>query len=77
MAVRDEVSGFLIPGHDPEAYAQALHRFALAPELVERMGGAAAAHAQRFGWDTAAAATADVYTEAMQDHRRRVRAHHG
>lgn len=73
VAVRDGVSGFLIPGHDPAAYAEALARFADAPELVTRMGDAAAEHAQRFGWDTAAAATADVYTEAMQDHRRRVR----
>jgi D-inositol-3-phosphate glycosyltransferase len=40
------------------------------------MGPAAARHAERFGWDTAAAATADVYTAAAQDHRRRVRAGH-
>ncbi|WP_411083853.1 D-inositol-3-phosphate glycosyltransferase [Streptomyces sp. cmx-18-6] len=77
VAVRDEVSGFLIPGHDPEAYARALGRFADAPELVERMGAAAAAHAQCFGWDTAASATADVYTAALADHRRRARTHHG
>lgn len=74
--MRDEVSGFLIPGHDPEAYAQALGRFADSPQLVDRMGRAAAAHAQSFGWDTAAAATADVYTAAMHDHRRRARSHH-
>lgn len=77
VAVRDEVSGFLIPGHDPEAYARAIERFADAPELVERMGAAAAAHAQCFGWDTAASATADVYTAALADHRRRARTHHG
>lgn len=77
MAVRDGVSGFLIPGHEPQAYAQALARFADAPELVARMGAAAAAHAQGFGWDTAASATADVYTAAMHEHRRRVRSNHG
>ncbi|ESU49242.1 putative glycosyl transferase [Streptomyces sp. HCCB10043] len=77
VAVRDEVSGFLIPGHEPEAYARALGRFADAPELVERMGAAAATHAQSFGWDTSASATADVYTAALCDHRRRARAHHG
>ncbi|WP_328901400.1 MULTISPECIES: D-inositol-3-phosphate glycosyltransferase [unclassified Streptomyces] len=76
VAVRDGVSGFLIPGHDPAAYAQALERFAQAPELVARMGGAAAEHAQRFGWDTAAAATAEVYTAAIQEHRRRTRTRH-
>ncbi len=77
VAVRDGVSGFLIPGHEPEAYARALERFADAPELVERMGAAAARHAQSFGWDTAASATADVYTAALADHRRRARIHHG
>ncbi|MEU5714926.1 D-inositol-3-phosphate glycosyltransferase [Streptomyces sp. NPDC020403] len=77
VAVRDGVSGFLIPGHEPEAYARALGRFADSPELVDRMGAAAAAHAQSFGWDTAASATADVYTSAMYDHRRRARSHRG
>lgn len=77
VAVRDGVSGFLIPGHDPEAYARALGRFAENAELAGRMGAAAAAHAQSFGWDTAASATADVYTAAMCDHRRRARSHHG
>ncbi|KDQ68646.1 D-inositol-3-phosphate glycosyltransferase [Streptomyces halstedii] len=73
VAVRDGVSGFLIPGHDPEAYAEALGRFADNPELADRMGEAAAAHAQSFGWGTAASATADVYTAALYDHRRRAR----
>ncbi len=77
VAVRDGVSGFLVQGHEPEAYARALGRFADAPELVGRMGAAAAAHAQSFGWDTAASATADVYTAALCDHRRRARTHHG
>ncbi|MFF7360340.1 D-inositol-3-phosphate glycosyltransferase [Streptomyces sp. NPDC008125] len=77
VAVRDGVSGFLIPGHDPESYALALERFVRTPELVDRMGAAAAEHAQSFGWGTAAAATADVYTGAMQDHRRRVRSRQG
>lgn len=77
VAVRDGASGFLIPGHDPQAYAQQLARFAESPELVARMGAAAAAHAQGFGWDTAASATADVYTAALHEHRRRVRVHHG
>lgn len=77
VAVRDGVSGFLVQGHDPEAYAQALGRFADSAELADRMGEAAAAHAQSFGWDTAASATADVYTAAMYDHRRGARSRHG
>lgn len=77
VAVRDGVSGFLVQGHEPEAYAQALGRFADSAELAGRMGEAAAAHAQSFGWDTAASATADVYTAAMYDHRRGARSRHG
>ncbi len=77
VAVRDEVTGLLIPGHDPADYAQALHRLLADKDLAGRMGAAAARHAESFGWDTAASATADVYTAAMYEHRRRVRSHHG
>ncbi|GAA3139338.1 D-inositol-3-phosphate glycosyltransferase [Streptomyces echinatus] len=77
VAVRDGETGFLVQGHDPADYARLLGRFADEPGLAERMGRAAARHAQSFGWDTAAAATADVYTAATQSHRRRVRSHHG
>ncbi|NBE51515.1 D-inositol-3-phosphate glycosyltransferase [Streptomyces boluensis] len=77
VAVRDEVSGFLVQGHDPAAYARVLERFADDELLTDRMGEAAARHAQAFGWDTAASATADVYTAAMHERRGRVRSHHG
>jgi D-inositol-3-phosphate glycosyltransferase len=77
VAVRDGRTGVLVRGHNPADYARALGDFADDPALLTRMGGEAARHAQCFGWDTAAAATADVYTAAMQAHRRRVRSHHG
>ena len=77
VAVRDQETGFLVNGHDPAAYARVLREFADDAQLSARMGAAAARHAQGFGWDTSAAATADVYTAAMHDHRRRVRSHHG
>jgi D-inositol-3-phosphate glycosyltransferase len=77
VAVRDELTGILVPGHDPADYAEALLRFVRDPALTARMGAAAALHAEGFGWDTAASATADVYTAAMYEHRRRVRSHHG
>ncbi|WP_437112477.1 D-inositol-3-phosphate glycosyltransferase [Streptomyces cinnamoneus] len=76
VAVRDEVSGFLIPGHDPADYADALGRFAADPQLVDRMGDAAARHAQSFGWGAAAAGTAEVYTAAIAERRRRLRSAH-
>ncbi|MFD6417610.1 D-inositol-3-phosphate glycosyltransferase [Streptomyces sp. NPDC060194] len=77
VAVRDGVSGMLIPGHDPASYADALLRFVDNPHLVEHMGRTAALHAEGFGWDSAAAATAEVYTAAMAERRLRLRSPHG
>ncbi|MET7287731.1 D-inositol-3-phosphate glycosyltransferase [Streptomyces sp. NPDC005573] len=77
VAVRDGVTGYLVDGHDPADYARVLRRFADDPTLATTMGAAAARHARSFGWDTSAAATADVYTAATQAHRRRVRSQHG
>ncbi|REK86026.1 D-inositol-3-phosphate glycosyltransferase [Streptomyces inhibens] len=77
VAVRDGVSGFLVAGHDPADYARALRRFVVDPSLPARMGTDAARHAQSFGWDTAAAATGEVYTAAMQERRRHLRSLHG
>ncbi|WP_367574284.1 D-inositol-3-phosphate glycosyltransferase [Streptomyces griseoaurantiacus] len=74
VAVRDRSTGFLVDGHDPAAYARVLEDFADTPTLTETMGDAAARHARCFGWDAAAAATAEVYTGAVHDHRRRMRA---
>ncbi|POX48521.1 D-inositol-3-phosphate glycosyltransferase [Streptomyces sp. Ru71] len=69
VAVHDGVSGVLVTGHDPEDYARALGRFADDPSLTARMGAAAARHARSFGWDTAAAATAEVYAAALRERR--------
>nr|WP_037640944.1 D-inositol-3-phosphate glycosyltransferase [Streptomyces bicolor] len=77
VAVRDGHTGFLVQGHNPAHYARVLGAFADDPHLSPRMGEAAARHAQSFGWDAAAAATADVYVAASHAHRRRVRSHHG
>ncbi|MFE1801799.1 D-inositol-3-phosphate glycosyltransferase [Streptomyces sp. NPDC059517] len=77
VAVRHKETGFLVSGHNPVDYARVLRDFADNRALPDRMGAAAAWHAQSFGWDTAAAATADVYTAAMNEHRRHVRSHHG
>ncbi|MEU1891910.1 D-inositol-3-phosphate glycosyltransferase [Streptomyces pristinaespiralis] len=76
VAVRDERTGFLVPGHDPAHYADVLAGFVRDPSRTERMGAAAARHAQSFGWGAAASATADVYQAAMYEHRRRTRATH-
>ncbi|MFI6654442.1 D-inositol-3-phosphate glycosyltransferase [Streptomyces sp. NPDC050523] len=67
VAVRDGVSGTLVPGHDPADYARALRAFADDPHLSARMGRSAARHARSFGWDTAATATAQVYAAAVRE----------
>ncbi|AZQ40281.1 glycosyltransferase [Streptomyces cyaneochromogenes] len=61
VAVRDGVSGVLVPGHDPADYARALYGFADTPARSARMGEAAIRHARSFGW----ASAADVYTAAL------------
>ncbi|MFF9132930.1 glycosyltransferase [Streptomyces sp. NPDC014806] len=71
VAVRDGLSGVLVPGHDPADYARALARFADDPALSVRMGAAAARHARSFGWDATAVATAHVYAEALRERRAR------
>ncbi|RBM17926.1 D-inositol-3-phosphate glycosyltransferase [Streptomyces sp. PT12] len=65
VVVRDGGTGFLIEGHDPVRYADALRRFAERPELSEAFGAAAARHARRFGWSATAADTLAVYREAL------------
>ncbi|MFJ4677319.1 MULTISPECIES: D-inositol-3-phosphate glycosyltransferase [unclassified Kitasatospora] len=65
VAVRDGRTGTLVPGHDPEAWARALHPYVADPSLTPVRGAAAARHAAAFGWLTAAGATAEVYTGAM------------
>ncbi|MFD8481216.1 D-inositol-3-phosphate glycosyltransferase [Kitasatospora sp. NPDC059673] len=65
VAVRDGLTGTLVPGHDPDAWAQALLPYVTDPALARARGEQAARHAAAFGWLTAAGSTADVYADAM------------
>jgi len=65
VAVRDGLTGTLVQGHDPAAWAHALHPYVTDQELVGRRGAAAARHAAAFGWGAAAASTVDVYAGAL------------
>lgn len=65
VAVRDGLTGALVQGHDPQDWARALRPYVTDAELVHRQGRAAAEHAGAFGWETAAAGMAEVYTAAM------------
>ena len=62
-AVRDGSSGFLIQGHDPAAYAEAVLRLIRDQRLAEAMSRAAVGHAARFSWEATAAGLGDVYRE--------------
>jgi len=48
--VRDEVSGYLVPSHDPAAYAERIGRLLDDPELAQQMGRRGRLLAQRFSW---------------------------
>ncbi|WP_441251517.1 D-inositol-3-phosphate glycosyltransferase [Kitasatospora sp. McL0602] len=63
VAVRDGVTGLMVQGHDPAAYARALCRFADDPRWVGQLGLAAVRHAAGFGWEACARATERVYAE--------------
>ncbi|WP_308217264.1 D-inositol-3-phosphate glycosyltransferase [Streptantibioticus silvisoli] len=69
VAVRDGGTGFLVDGHDPARYADVLRRFVDRPGLTDELGAAAVRHAQSFGWEASAQATAEVYDAAVRRHR--------
>jgi D-inositol-3-phosphate glycosyltransferase len=64
-AVHDGVSGILIDGHDPAAYARALHDLFASPGLREDLARGAVAHASRFGWGVTVDRLLTVYAGAM------------
>jgi D-inositol-3-phosphate glycosyltransferase len=69
-AVRGEVSGLLVPGHDPVDYAKAIRRVVESPALREELSAGAVAHAHRFSWQRTAehllATYRDVLAEAVE-----------
>ena len=66
-AVADGVSGVLVDGHDPAAYAAVLAELADDPARRRALGSAAVDHAARFGWGTTAAGLLDVYGDALAE----------
>ena len=64
-AVRDGVSGVLVDGHDPAAYARVLGDL-VAARLLRALGEGALAHASRFGWDQAVDRLTEVYADAVR-----------
>jgi len=52
--VRDEVSGYLVAGHNPAAYAEKIGRLLENPEQAQQMGRRGRLLAQRFSWSRTA-----------------------
>ena len=63
--VEDGKTGYLISGHDPEPYAQALNSLLANPPLREAMGRAALAKARTMGWDRVASRILDLYSDLL------------
>ncbi|WP_281274028.1 D-inositol-3-phosphate glycosyltransferase [Sphaerisporangium album] len=74
-AVRHGVSGLLVDGHEPPAWAAALRRFVDLPGWRDAMATGAREHAAGFGWSATATRLMDVYGAAVA--RRRTGGHHG
>ena len=64
-AVRDDVTGLLVPGQDVPAWADALGMLLDDDAERHRMGARGAAHASSFSWDNTAAATLAAYGLAL------------
>lgn len=68
-AVAKDVSGFLIEGHDPRAYAAAITRLADDGVLLAELERGAVMHAAAFGWESTTVGLLDTYRAAMADQR--------
>ncbi|WP_047260489.1 D-inositol-3-phosphate glycosyltransferase [Corynebacterium uterequi] len=64
IAVKDEVTGLLVDGHDPRAWADALEELLDDDARRIAMGKAGVAHAHTFSWAAAAQRLNEVYARA-------------
>lgn len=67
--VVDGVTGVLVRGHDPEAWARALADLLADPARRALLGAGARRHARGLGWDAAAASMLKVYELAAERRR--------
>jgi D-inositol-3-phosphate glycosyltransferase len=64
--VRDDVSGYLIDGHDPAEYAERIGRLLADPELAQQMGRRGRLLAQRFSWTRTADRLEGLFEQVIE-----------
>jgi D-inositol-3-phosphate glycosyltransferase len=69
--VRDEVTGYLVDGHDPATYAERIGRLLENPELAQQMGRRGRLLAQRFSWTRTAGRLEQLFERVIEDSRER------
>jgi len=67
------VSGYLIDGHEPAAYAERIGRLLNNPELAQQMGRRGRLLAQRFSWTRTADRLQELFEGMIE--RAQVRVH--
>jgi D-inositol-3-phosphate glycosyltransferase len=72
-AVRDGVSGVLVDGHKPSAWADVIGRLIDDPTRLAALSTGAVGHASGFGWQATVDATLQAYAAARVEHRHRYR----
>jgi len=70
--VRDEVSGYLIHGNDPAAYAERIGRLLADPQMAQQMGRHGSLLAQRFSWNRTADRLETLFDRVIEDGQARV-----
>ncbi len=73
--LRDEVSGYLVAGHNPAAYAEKIGRLLENPEQAQQMGRRGRLLAQRFSWPRTADRLQELFDGVIE--RAQVRVHAG
>jgi len=64
-AVKDQVSGLLVTGHDPKTWANAILRLCTDGELRDRLGTGAVEYARNFGWDNTVSKLIAAYEKVL------------
>lgn len=68
-AVADNVSGLLVPTHEPTDFSHAIERIITDNELHERLSAGARMHAASFGWAATTAGLLNSYRAALANSR--------